>query len=244
MKLTDFANKILRLLGLKLTNIHTQPKASILSFDTNMKRLKSRSIDIQTVIDIGASNGCWSKKVKATYPDASYFLVEANSYHLKDLEDFKKKNHNSNFILAVAGDCNGEIFFDSSDPFGGIASHRKTNSKSDKLPCVTVDNIVLQQNLKGPFLLKLDTHGFEVPIFNGAIKTLEDTNLIIVETYNFKIEDDSLKFWELCFFLEEKGFRPIDLCEPLHRPADYAFWQIDIFFVRKDRKEFLSNKYS
>ena len=129
------------------------------------------------------------------------------------------------------------------DPFGGVASHTKSEKFNTSLPCITVDDEVAKRNLKGPFLLKLDTHGFEEPIFNGAEETLKNTNLVFVETYNFDIEKTSLRFWEMCQFLSEKGFRPIDLCEPMHRPKDGAFWQIDILFVRKDREEFQSNSY-
>jgi hypothetical protein len=47
----------------------------------------------------------------------------------------------------------------------------------------------------------------------------------------------------MCQYLFEKGFRALDLCDPMHRPKDGAFWQIDILFVRKDREEFQSNSY-
>jgi len=35
----------------------------------------------------------------------------------------------------------------------------------------------------------------------------------------------------------------IDICEPLHRKYDDSFWQMDLFFVREDRKEFHHNAY-
>jgi len=33
------------------------------------------------------------------------------------------------------------------------------------------------------------------------------------------------------------------MSEPHWRVLDFAFWQIDLFFVRLDRPEFLVNKY-
>jgi len=43
--------------------------------------------------------------------------------------------------------------------------------------------------------------------------------------------------------MEEHGFRCIDICEPLHRTGDKAFWQIDLFFIRSDHKIFDTNSY-
>jgi len=37
----------------------------------------------------------------------------------------------------------------------------------------------------GPYLIKLDTHGVEIPILNGSAQTLKDTNVLVVEVYNF-----------------------------------------------------------
>ena len=243
MLLDSLTNRILALVGLRLSRITTQVRNNPLSFDDNRIRLDQRRVQINTVIDIGASNGCWSQKIQPIYPQAFYLLIEANTCHKKDLMAFKTNNPASDFVLAVAGDAVGEIFFDKSNPFGGVASHTKSEKFNTRLPCITVDDEVKKRKLEGPFLLKLDTHGFEAPIFDGAEETLKNTNLIFVETYNFDIEPTSLRFWEMCQFLYEKGFRPIDLCEPMHRPKDGAFWQIDILFVRNDREEFKSNNY-
>lgn len=243
MSLNRFINRFLALFGLKLTWISNQFIDQPLCFNANIARLGRRELDIKTVIDIGASNGSWSEMILPIYPQAYYLLIEANTCHEEGLLAFKANNTQSDFVLAVAGDLAGDIFFDKSDPFGGIASHEKSEKINTCLPCVTVDDEVAKRKLEGPFLLKLDTHGFEVPIIKGAEETLKNTNLIFIETYNFDIEKTSLRFWEMCQFLYGKGFRPIDLCEPMHRPKDGAFWQIDILFVRNDREEFNSNKY-
>ena len=44
----------------------------------------------------------------------------------------------------------------------------------------------------------------------------------------------SLVFWELCSFMADHGFRPVDLVEVLHRPHDGTLWQMDLFFVGSD----------
>ena len=37
--------------------------------------------------------------------------------------------------------------------------------------------------------------------------------------------------------LDELGFRCVDMAEPMFRPFDDALWQLDMFFVRRDRPE-------
>ena len=43
---------------------------------------------------------------------------------------------------------------------------------------------------------------------------------------------------------EKKGFRVIDIAEPLYRPFDKALWQLDLFFFRADRDEFKTLRYN
>lgn len=78
---------------------------------------------------------------------------------------------------------------------------------------------------------------------NGANKTMKNTSVIIVEAYNFDPTEESLKFWEICDFLGSKGFRPVDMMEPMFRPKDEALWQMDLVFIRSDRKEFQNHNY-
>jgi len=225
---------IKKLLKLILNSIGLEKigHSSSLSLKSALKRISTKNIQIQTVIDIGASDGGWTKIAKSCFPDAFYFLVEANQYHLKSLENYKASSQNIDFILAAAGDTNGEIYFDASTPFGGLASHEPDHQFNTKVKVITVDSLCKEKKLQPPYLLKLDTHGFEVQIFEGSIITLEQTNLIIVEVYNFDIAKNSLRFHQICEYLEKKGFRPIDICDPLFRKKDEALWQFDLFFIK------------
>jgi hypothetical protein len=96
----------------------------------------------------------------------------------------------------------------------------------------------------GPYLLKLDTHGYEVPILEGARETLTRTEAIIMECYNFRIAPECLMFGDMCQHMERLGFRCIDLVDPMHRLADDSLWQMDLVFVRGDRPEFSYLGYS
>jgi FkbM family methyltransferase len=214
-----------------------------LSLKSALSRCRKRNPLIGTVIDVGASDGRWSLAVRKHFPQASFFLVEAQDAHEKALRKVKGAQPRFDYLISAAGDTEGTIYFDAGDLFGGVASHEPLEENCISVPVVTIDALVRKRNLFPPFLLKLDTHGFEVPIFEGARQTLEKTALIVVEVYNFKLTESSLRFHEMCAYLEERGFRCIDMSEPMHRFSDGALWQMDLFFIPADSKEFASNSY-
>lgn len=232
------SNRLLRGFGIAVARL---PEPSSLA--AALIRLRSLDLEIRTVIDIGASNGHWATQAMAAFPEAKFLLVEANPFHKSSLEQYVRQHGNCQFVLAAAGDKEGEIFFDASDAFGGLASHVPTTEDDIRVPVTTVDTQVRQRLLAGPFMIKLDTHGFEVPILKGAAATLALSNLVVIEVYNFHIASGSLLFYEMCSYMDTLGFRPVDFCDPLHRRKDGALWQMDIFFVRKEHLALASNEF-
>jgi Methyltransferase FkbM domain len=107
----------------------------------------------------------------------------------------------------------------------------------------TINASVSQLQLEGPYLLKLDTHGYEKNILEGAGDTLDETEVLIIEAYNYRISDEAFLFWELCAFLSDRGFRPIDLVNVLHRLKDNSLWQMDLFFIKSTWEGFNDVSY-
>jgi FkbM family methyltransferase len=199
---------------------------------------------VATVIDVGASDGRWSRQALRHFPEAAYLLIEAQSGPhegaLKVLAAARKKVQ---YVIAAAGDHEGSTHFDASDPLGGVASAQPTGKADLVVPMVTVDAEVRRRGLSPPYLLKLDTHGFEPPIFEGAHEVLAATALLVVEAYNFELVPGTLRFHQLCTYLETRGLRCIDVADVMRRPGDRAFWQCDLFFVPKESPEFSSNSF-
>jgi FkbM family methyltransferase len=208
-----------------------------------LERSFQKGIEIETVIDIGASNGMWSESCLKYYPEASYFLIEAQKEHQLSLDKFKGKYANVDYKIAAAGGREGFVFFDNSDLFGGLAIEKEDDRNRVKVPVTTIDIEVYKNSLKPPFLIKLDTHGYELPILEGAKETLKNSNIVIIEVYNFVIADKSIRFWEMCAYMDKLGFLPIDLVDVLHRKNDNSLWQFDLIFIKKDRKEFSFTTY-
>jgi FkbM family methyltransferase len=209
-----------------------------------IKSLAKRDLSFQTVIDVGASNGGWSKIAMESFHSTNYLLIEAQPVHQKDLDSFCKKHKNTQYVLTAAGDRDGEIYFDATDPFGGQASNQPYPENNIVVPINRVDTLVSSLNLSGPYFLKLDTHGFEIPILEGAAGILDNVEVLMIECYNFKLSDECLLFHEMIAYMENSGFRCIDLVDVLHRPGDNAVWQMDLVFLRSNRKEFSESIYN
>jgi FkbM family methyltransferase len=209
-----------------------------------LARIAKRGIDVATVIDVGASNGMWSGCVEQYWPGARYHLIEAFDHWLPSLQELAQRKPNYTFTLAAAGPHDGTIKFfnDREAPFGGAVVTDFRDAWS--VPMVSIDAEVSRFNLQPPFLVKLDTHGFESEIVAGATKTLADTNLFVNEFYNYQLHATSKRFAEMVVLIESLGFRCIDMFDPLWRLKDDAFWQIDMAFIPRGRPEFLNNSYA
>ena len=198
-----------------------------------LERLGRWNIPFRTVIDVGASNGLWTRDVIARFPDRQYFLVEARPEHEPGLKDLVAAHPQVRYALCAAADRPGEVHFHGGDLFGGLAAHTPFSEHNLVVPARTLDELAATHGLSGPFLLKLDTHGFEQQILAGAPAVLAQTEMLVIEAYNHRMGFGNLLFPELIALLGRQGFRCVDFFDPLYRPHDGAFWQADFAFVRE-----------
>ena len=213
------------------------------SMEAGLRRISDK-LTINTIIDIGAAAGTWTEKCLTIWKDANYVLFEPLEERVQNLKILKDKNIQTNIthIKAAAGNENRKISFSISDDLDGSGIYGAGTLREVDL--FRVDDVLLNSSNTGPYILKLDTHGFEIPIFEGATKVLKNTVLIIVEVYGFYVAPNSLLFWEICQYLDAKGFRLFDIVDPMRRPIDEAFWQCDAFFIKKDSFLFNNNSYA
>jgi FkbM family methyltransferase len=199
-----------------------------------LRRLQGHSIEIASLIDIGASNGFWSKAFARYFPGRHHLLIDANAFHLEDLKKVCRENPKWQFDLTAVGGTTGELYFDGSDPLGGHLSETPLTKDYRPCPVTTIDHLLEKYSLPGPLMIKLDTHGVELPILDGAANALKQTSVIVIEAYNMVFGGPAVPFWDLCCYMSKIGFRPLDVFDLLYREVDNAFWQFDLLFVRSD----------
>lgn len=207
-----------------------------------LARAAARGVEIGTWIDVGASDGSWSLRAQRHFPKAKFLLFEPLEERRTVLTNLAKSN-GFHVIHAAAGPCAGEIAF-AIDPLldgSGVAASGSTGTRMVSVE--SIDQAISNRGLPSPYGVKLDTHGFEIPVLNGANEVLKSAALLIIETYNFTLVPGCLRFHELCSHLETHGFRCYDLADPMRRPKDGVFWQMDLAFARANSPLFSSHKY-
>jgi len=100
------------------------------------------------------------------------------------------------------------------------------------VPQTTLDHEVLQHNLKCPFLVKIDVQGFELEVLEGAVDTLKQAEIVILEVSLFQFYKSSPTFAEVIRYMNEKKFSVYDIFNGAYRPIDDALGQVDILFVK------------
>lgn len=237
IQLQRAANLVFGPLGLNLVR-----RDRVFTMDGMLGRAASRGVKPGTVVDIGASDGIWSLRARRHFPAAGYLLFEP----LEERRAVLEKLHRElgfKIVHAAAGAQEGTVAFHVDPALDGSGVATPTDHQARTVPVQTIDAAIAQHGLTGPYCLKLDTHGYEVAVLSGATEALKHTELLIIESYNFTLAPGSLRFHELCAWLEARGFRCCDLADPMRRPRDGVLWQMDLAFAPAGSPLFGSARY-
>ncbi|NLH40834.1 MAG: hypothetical protein GX448_03255, partial [Planctomycetes bacterium] len=98
------ANRLLRRFGCELVR-----SSNSVSWQSALERIHGMGLQVATVIDVGASDGRWSRQTQRWFPDASYLLIEAQAIHEPRLQAYKKRGKNVDYVLAAAADTCGQV---------------------------------------------------------------------------------------------------------------------------------------
>lgn len=212
-----------------------------------LARLKQLEIPITTIVDIGAAAGSWTLLATRLWPECSYMLFEPLEERADELKTLAASNPNIFIVPYAAGKTISETRFHVTDDLDGSGIAPKTGGTSESVRVVkqtSVDIEIKKNQLTGPYLVKLDTHGYEIPIIEGCEEILDQVSAFIIECYGFQVAENSLLFWEMCRYMDNLGFRLFDIVDIMNRPKDGAFWQCDAFFIRKENALFNNNSYN
>ena len=209
------------------------------TFPAMLARLAARFTPA-TVIDVGASDGQWSRMALGAWPAANLLLFEPNPVYADALAAMESSGAHVARALACAqasGEKTLRMAFDK--PYQGVyelddADHAAGAAEVVTASVATIDHEVEWRKLPGPYLIKLDTHGREHDILAGARETLKNAGALVIEVYTWSQGPTSMRLAELMPVIElAHGFLPSDLCEPLRRPYDGRMVQYDMLFEPK-----------
>ncbi len=213
-----------------------------------IERLPRQGFRFGSVIDIGAAAGTWTAMAAPILSDSNFLMVEAlkeREPHLKAISS--NSGGRIRYQICAAGPQCGKTSFVVTDDLDGSGAGSGGVSKGGiqrEVEMWTLDSLIEKHKLASPIFLKFDTHGFELPILEGASETLKKTEVILMECYLFEAGERQLLFWQMCDWMMKHGFRCFDVVDQLYRPKDERLWQMDLFFARSDWSKFKELGYA
>ena len=167
-------------------------------------------IKINSILDIGARKGDWTKKFKEYYPEAKSLMIEANGDHAEDLKQVGP------YILALVGKDNTETDYyicdDKQNDHGNGMYRENTNVPftSKKRRVTTLDSLLPGQIFD---LIKMDVQGAELDILQGSPGFIHNTKYLWLElqAHNYNLGAPSAG--KVIGYLHQIGFEIVTIDE-------------------------------
>jgi len=199
-------------------------------------------MNIQTVLDVGANEGQFARRVRSLLPEATIYSFEPLPHVFNILA--KLQTHDSRFeaINAGLGDELGEVDFEensfspSSSMLGvtqrGIGAFPHTSrTKKIRVSMTTLDNWAERRNLQTPMLVKMDVQGFEDRVIRGGARTIRRSDVVVSEVSFVSLYNDQPLFGQIYTSMGALGFRFAGTIENLNDPGTGEILQADAIFI-------------
>jgi FkbM family methyltransferase len=201
----------------------------------NVQLLK-QYLEPKSILDIGASIGALYREFKQVYPDAYYYLIEANP----DCEPYLQVLNVDYFIGALSSTEGTALFYkDASSPTSTGNSLYKENSehfRDDNLLVVecktyTLDNLFADAQFD---LIKLDVQGSELDIMRGGAALVQRAKGVILELSIVEYNINAPLEQEVIEYMNSIGFTEEEEIGSHYNPITYELFQRDVLFINRN----------
>jgi FkbM family methyltransferase len=204
-----------------------------LGMQPTLRGLVHRQFRPKTILDIGASNGRWTRECSEHFPDSNYFLIEPMEEHTQALVALSDVNSKISFEIAAADTVSGKVVeLGISPDLAGSSLHHPTLA-TRKVPTVSLDQLFADGRFKQPDLIKLDIQGHEHAVLLGATEVLKNCRLVLSECVMHPYTNTMNLMGDIVALLAEQEFMPYEIVDVIRRRHSGAMSQCDILFVKK-----------
>lgn len=227
--------RVFNAFGLDVRRIRPQPPPRA-SFTESLRQLARLGFQPRTLIDVGVAYH--TQTLYQQFPSAAILLIEPLAEFEASLRLICSK-YKAQYVLAAAGAGPGHATINVHADKTGSSLLREVEGASvdgtpRRVPVVTIDQECATRNLTGPFLIKIDVLGAELQVLAGAVTTLKQTEVVILEARLFGLYEGGSQLYDIVSKMKEFGFVIYDVYGLLYRPLDSALAQINLLFVRED----------
>ena len=205
-----------------------------------LENIKQNGFAPQTIIDIGANVGDWSRMAYQVFPSARFFMIDGNPDNEPSLRNSASGfGQNSEYSMMVLGpeEKDSVTFYrlgTGSSVLPELMPFDRSQESQVTLPMHTLDGFMRSRQYDSPVLLKLDVQGFELQVLLGGTATLSRAEVVIMETSLLPYNLNAPIFADVIAFMAEREFVAYDFCGQARRQTDFALFQTDVVFTRKD----------
>ena len=200
-----------------------------------LERIRKLGVAPKTIFDVGIATG--TKGLYGIFPDVRYVMVEPLVESEPFMKDLEAAYPGSISVQAAAGSEAGEATFIVDPSLSGSSFLLKPKfGELRQVKVVTIDDLVRQHQLEGPFLLKFDVQGFELQALAGAEETLKSTVAVIAEAslWGDVKRKGMTRLIDLMNWFNDRGFVLYDVAQIVRRELDDAIAEMDLVFVPAD----------
>ena len=195
-----------------------------------------KAVGVETIYDIGANKGDWSRLMRSKFPLAEIIMFEANPNYNPTLG---MSGNYSSFTKVLSHSDGEKVNFYFRNGTGDSYYKEKTKHYDSVAPKKMItsklDTVIEEKDLPLPDFVKLDTQGSELDVLQGGQKIFETTKVILTELPLIEYNDGAPKMQDYVDFLRSKNFVPVDMVKA-HK-ADNILIQFDILFLKDTYKK-------
>lgn len=231
--LREIINKLIQPTGYSLIK-HAQLKSDPLTH--LFKTLANLNLQPNSIIDIGANHGRWTRSAIKFFPKAQFLMVEPQE-RLRPYSEDLLAHDTVRWMTAGISDTCGEMEL-TLPPRDDSASFSISEEKAKalgydriKVPVTTINSLVKETGTI-PEMVKIDAEGFDLRALKGASETLGRIPVILVEM------TVCASSWENTFeallpFMWENGYRVFDITDLNYSPQQGVLWLTEMAFVHQ-----------
>lgn len=240
----DVSNRVYRRLGMRVVRMDLNDGRIITQYgsppEVTLRRLSWMLGQLQfkpvAIVDVGASDGRWTRPALQFFPEARFLLIEPLSDHQTALATLQTQQPGVEFVQRLVGRAHGTATLMSNGFQSSVLPKLDGQSfgRPIEVAMSTLDEIIAEREFPAPDFIKLDIEGGELDALHGATQALASAQIVELEFSLIPFKKNLPLLDDIVIYMSDCGFRIMDVFGVYGRPLDGLPVQGECFFMRKD----------
>lgn len=213
--------------------------------EVRLKVLQRAGFVCTGAVDGGAFSGEWTLMLRRVW-NVSVLMVEPQTMQQPTLRSLVAATSGAVMLEEVALGATPHqarlLLAETNSRLSDVDDPAELYRPSQTVAVETLDRLLSRQVKFHPNLLKLDLQGQELVALDGAIASLAQFEVVVIEVSFIRIGAVPL-LAEVIEYMATRRLRLYDLLPMYYRPLDGALWQADAIFVRADSSLVASSRW-